>query len=58
MAQVESTTAQEDQRFHYYTGSKVPWYVHLLWLLFWIFSAYYVLKYLLPALATEMVSPP
>lgn len=58
MAQVEQTTAQDDQRFHDYTGSTVPWFVHLLWVVFWIFSAYYVLRYLLPALATEIVSPP
>jgi hypothetical protein len=58
MAEVEQSTAQDDHRFHYYTTSKVPWAVHAIWLIFWAFSAYYVITYLLPALATEIQSPP
>ncbi len=58
MAQVEQTTAEEEHRFHCYTTSTVPWSVHLYWLLFWGFSTYYVLKFLLPVLSTELQSPP
>ena len=36
MAQVvEKTTAEEEGTFHAYTGNAIPWYVRLLWILFW-----------------------
>lgn len=58
MSDVENTTAQEEGRFHNYVGSKIPWPVHLMWVLFWCLAAWYVLRLLLPALKTELTSPP
>ena len=58
MATTENTTVQEDHQYHYYTGSKIPWYVHLIWILFWGFATYYIVSFLLPAAGTELVSPP
>lgn len=52
------TTAVDEHRFHRYSGSRIPWYVRLIWLLFWCFAIYYVISYLLPAVQTEMTSPP
>jgi hypothetical protein len=40
------------------SSSRVPWFVHVLWLLFWIFAVAYVLRYLLPAIKVEFLSPP
>lgn len=54
----EKATAEEEGRWHNYVGHRIPWYVRVLWLIFWIASAYYVVRLLLPALDTELLSPP
>jgi hypothetical protein len=58
MAEVETTTAEEESRHHDYTGRAIPWAVRLIWVLFWMFTIYYVVSFLLPALRTELLSPP
>ncbi|MFO0950299.1 MAG: hypothetical protein U0835_03945 [Isosphaeraceae bacterium] len=55
---VEQTSAEEEGRFHNYVGHDIPWYVRLAWILFWVLSAWYVIRLLLPALDTELLSPP
>ena len=35
-----------------------PWYVRLIWLCFWVFAIYYVLRYLFPDLQSEILNPP
>jgi hypothetical protein len=50
--------AEVEHQYHHYTGNRIPWYVRLLWLLFWVFAIYYALTYLFPALRVELVSPP
>lgn len=45
-------------KFHNYRTNKIPWPVHLLWVLFWIGAVYYMVQYLLPALRVEIVTPP
>ena len=54
----ETASAPEEGRFHNYVGHQIPWAVRLLWVLFWSASAWYVIKWLLPALQTELISPP
>ena len=58
MAEVDRPVVQDDERFHKYTGNTIPWYVHIIWILFWCFALYYMTTYLLPALKLEMVTPP
>ena len=58
LAELELTTAEEDSCFHNYVGHQIPWYVRLLWILFWIFAVYYTLTYLFPALRIELTTPP
>lgn len=43
---------------HTYVSNVIPWYVRLIWLCFWIFATGYVIRYLLPALQTELLTPP
>jgi hypothetical protein len=54
----DDASADVEHRFHHYTGNRIPWYVRLMWLLFWVFAVYYVLTYLFPALRIELTSPP
>lgn len=51
---VPHTSAEEEHRHHTYTSSVIPWYVRLIWALFWIFAISYAIKFLLPALQSEL----
>jgi hypothetical protein len=51
-------SAAREGRFHTYVGARIPWYVRLMWLGFWVFAAVYVIRYLFPALQVEISSPP
>lgn len=49
---------QEESRFHRYVGNTIPWYVHVGWVLFWIFAITYSLTYVFPSLRVELLMPP
>lgn len=55
---VERLTARDEHRYHSYTGNRIPWYVRVFWIGFWVFAIYYVISYLLPALQTEIIIAP
>lgn len=55
---VAETTPEDEHRFHSYVGNRIPWYVRLIWIGFWVFAIYYVITYLFPDLQTEIVNPP
>jgi hypothetical protein len=55
---LEQTTAEEEHRYQYYTGNSIPWYIRLMWLMFWVFAAVYMVKYFFPAVQREMITPP
>ena len=57
MVEVENATAEDEGRYHKYVGSKIPWFVHMIWIIFWCFAAWYVIGLLLPALRTELATP-
>lgn len=50
--------ADVEHQFHHYTGNRIPWYVRLLWILFWVFAISYTLNYLFPSLRIELTNPP
>lgn len=54
----EPGTPKKEHQFHTYSSSVIPWYVRLIWLIFWIFAAAYVIKNILPAIQTELLTPP
>lgn len=54
----ERSNAVEEGVFHAYTGNAIPWYVRLLWLIFWCCAIAYVVTWLLPSLRTELLTPP
>ncbi len=47
----------EENKNHTYMGYVIPWYVRLIWILFWIFVIYYGLTYFLPAMENELLAP-
>lgn len=46
-----------DSQFHNYTGNSIPWYVRLMWLGFWILAVVYTIRFLFPAVRTELFQP-
>lgn len=56
--ETDKAAPEQEGRFHRYVGSTIPWYVHVIWVLFWCFAVYYVVQYLLPMLQSEIASPP
>jgi hypothetical protein len=51
-------SASSEHRFHSYVGSRIPWYVRLIWIGFWVFAIYYTITYLFPDLQSEIGNPP
>lgn len=58
MTEPEALSPVQESRYHNYLGNSIPWYVRVLWLCFWVGAISYVFSYLLPALQSELVSPP
>lgn len=57
-AQLPADSAEHEHRYHSYVGSRIPWYVRLIWVLYWVFVVYYTIAYLLPKLQVEIGNPP
>jgi hypothetical protein len=55
---IDNPPPEEENKNHRYLGSDIPWYVHVMWVIFWLFAITYTLVYLLPKLQPEILSPP
>lgn len=51
-------SAEAENQYHDYVTNRIPWYVRLIWIGFWVFAVYYVIRYLFPNLQVELLSPP
>ena len=54
MADAENTTPEAEHQYHHYSGNRIPWYVRLMWLAFWILAIAYTVRFLFPALQVEL----
>lgn len=54
----ENPPPEAENVHHTYVTNRIPWYVHLLWVLFWIICISYILYYQLPIIPKEIQSPP
>lgn len=52
---LDPSTPEAEHRHHTYTSNVIPWYVRLIWVLFWIFAVYYGVTYFLPAIQEELL---
>jgi hypothetical protein len=57
MSPIEDPGAREEHQHHRYVGSRIPWYVRMVWILFWIFAVYYTIQYLFPDLRANLLTP-
>jgi hypothetical protein len=58
MDQDEKTVVKGEEQYHQYTGNRIPWYVRMIWIGFWIFAIYYTVTYLFPSLQVELLRHP
>lgn len=54
----EAGAVEQELRYHTYVSHVIPWYVRLIWLVFWIFAIGYIIANFLPAIQTELLTPP
>lgn len=58
MAEPEIASPETERRYHFYSSHVIPWYIHAIWISFWLFAIAYMLTNALPALRTEVINPP
>ena len=58
MNNVDRNPPEVENRHHTYVTNRIPWFVHVLWALFWILAIAYVLVYQFPAIRHEILTPP
>lgn len=47
-------SAENEHQYHHYRSNKIPWYVRLMWLGFWVFAVAYTILFLFPAIREEL----
>lgn len=52
MAKPSLEAPEQDAMFHTYETHRIPWYVRLMWLGFWIGLIWYIIKFAIPAAKT------
>ena len=55
---LDKTTPEQENTFHYYTGNAIPWFIRGIWIAFWCYAIAYFVIWLLPALQSELLTPP
>ncbi len=58
MTPTDPASPDQELRFHTYVSHTIPWYVRMIWLVFWIFAIAYAISFFLPAIQVELLSPP
>ncbi len=48
MADSPNTEPKQDRRYHTYTTHRIPWYIRVMWLCFWIGMIWYIVTYAIP----------
>lgn len=49
MPEAPHDTPENDAKFHTYRTHRIPWYVRLMWVGFWVALIWYVLQFAIPA---------
>jgi hypothetical protein len=51
-------SALGEHQHHDYRSSRIPWYVHVIWISFWVVAIIYIFRYLVPSMQVELANPP
>ncbi|MCA9253988.1 MAG: hypothetical protein KDA33_00055 [Phycisphaerales bacterium] len=52
MSQEHYDAPAEENRFHTYSTHHIPWYIRIMWVVFWVLAIYYVVKWAVPMAKT------
>jgi hypothetical protein len=58
MAELDTPTPDAEKKYHRYSGYEIPWYIHAVWISFWLFAIGYLVVYALPLIRSEIANPP
>lgn len=58
MSKPDDPPAEVENAHHTYVTNRIPWYVHAIWICFWIIAIAYVIVYQLPMIPVEIQTPP
>jgi hypothetical protein len=58
MSAPEPDSPEAEHQHHHYTGNAIPWYVRVIWIGFWIFAVVYTIRFLFPAMQSELFQRP
>lgn len=58
MSDPNNPSAEYEHQYHHYTGNRIPWYVRVMWLGFWILAIVYSIRFLFPAIRVELFDLP
>ena len=57
-AKSEAGSPQQEQQYHTYVSNVIPWYIRVMWLIFWVLAIGYAIANFLPAIQSELLAPP
>lgn len=49
MSEPIGPNAQQESQYHNYTTHRIPWFVRIIWIGFWIGLVWYLVKYAIPS---------
>jgi hypothetical protein len=58
MKRPANVPAEVENRNHTYVTNRIPWFVHVMWITYWLLAISYVLTYQLAAIREAFLSPP
>lgn len=58
MQRPDNPSPEAENVHHTYVTNRIPWYVHVLWVMFWALAVGYILTYQFPIIRTEILNPP
>ena len=54
----EDLPPEVENQHHTYITNQIPWYVHLIWVTYWIMAITYIIYYQFPVISSEFLNPP
>jgi len=52
MLEAPNQSPQQDAEFQTYSTHRIPWYVRVMWVAFWLGLIWYVIKFAIPSAKT------
>ena len=49
MPEPTGPTAEQEGQFHTYTTHRIPWFIRVMWICFWIGCVWYIIKWAIPS---------